>query len=359
MKWSLKIGRFAGIDVFVHVTFFLLVGWVALMHWQEGQSVPATLSGVILILAIFVCVVLHEYGHALMARRYGIPTRDIILLPVGGVARLEKMPTQPIQELWVALAGPAVNVAIAMGLYLWLNLTASWEPVQSLTVSTGPFLERLMFVNIFMIAFNMLPAFPMDGGRILRALLALRMEYGRATHIAASFGRGMAILFGAIGFLYSPLLIVIAFFVWIGAGQEAAMAQMKASIGDIPAHQAMVRDFKVLSSDDSLRRAVEFTLGGYHKDFPVVSGGVLEGILRQTDLYKALSERDALASRVASVERGRLITVDAADPLDSVAAKFVDCECNSLPVTQDGKLVGLVTTDNLSAIMLIQAAAAN
>lgn len=359
MKWSLKIGRFAGIDVFVHVTFFLLVGWVALMHWQDGQSVSAALSGVMFIFAIFLCVVLHEYGHALMARRYGYPTRDIILLPVGGVARLEKMPTEPIQELWVALAGPAVNIIIAVTLYVWLNVTASWEPVQSLTVSTGPFLERLMFVNIFMIAFNMLPAFPMDGGRILRALLALRMEYGRATRIAASIGRGMAVLFGAIGFLYSPLLIIIAIFVWIGAGREAVMAEMKSTIGGIPAHQAMVRDFKVLSTDDSLQRAVEFTLGGYHRDFPVVSGGILEGILRQTDLYKALSEQGALASRVASVERGRLITVDATDPLDSVAAKFVDCDCNSLPVTQDGKLVGLVTADNLSAIMRTQAAVAN
>ena len=358
MKWSLKIGKFAGIEVFVHFTFFLLVGWVALMHWQDGRSMSAAMSGVLLILAIFMCVVLHEYGHALMARRYGIPTRDIILLPVGGVARLEKMPTQPIQELWVALAGPAVNVVIAMALYMWLTLTASWEPVQSLTVSTGPFLERLMFVNIFMIAFNMLPAFPMDGGRIMRALLALRMEYGRATRIAASIGQAMAVLFGVIGLFYSPLLMVIAFFVWVGAGQEAVMAEMKTTIGGIPVHQAMVRDYEVLSTDDRLQRAVELTLAGYHKDFPVVSGGILEGVLRQSDLFKALSARDALASRVASVERGRLITVDAADPLDSVAAKFVDCDCRSLPVTRNGKLVGLVTTDKLSEMLRMQAATA-
>ena len=176
------------------------------------------------ILAIFMCVVLHEFGHALMARRYGIPTRDIILLPIGGVARLEKMPTQPIQELWVALAGPAVNAFIAVILFAWLKLTASWEPFQTLSVTTGPFFERLMAVNLFMIVFNMIPAFPMDGGRVLRALLATRKEYGRATQIAASIGQGIAVLFGFIGLLYNPFLLFIALFVWIGAAQEASIA---------------------------------------------------------------------------------------------------------------------------------------
>ena len=181
MKWSIKIGRFAGIDVFMHLTFILLVGWVALMHWQQGRSVTAALIGVMFILAIFLCVVLHEFGHALMARRYGIQTRDIILLPIGGLARLEKMPHRPLQELWVALAGPAVYGVIAAALFVWLKATASWEPMQSLTVTTGPFLERLLAVNLFMIAFNMIPAFPMDGGRVLRAILATRQAYGRAT----------------------------------------------------------------------------------------------------------------------------------------------------------------------------------
>ncbi len=213
MKWSIKIGRFAGIDVFMHFTFFLLVAWVALMHWQLGRSVTATLVGVMFILAIFMCVVLHEFGHALMAKRYGIHTRDIILLPIGGLARLEKMPTRPVQELWVALAGPAVNVVIAVALFVWLKLTASWEPLQSLTVTTGPFLERLLAVNLFMIAFNMIPAFPMDGGRVLRAILATRKEYGRATRIAASIGKGIAVLFGMIGLIYNPLLLFIALFV--------------------------------------------------------------------------------------------------------------------------------------------------
>lgn len=359
MKWSFKAGRFAGIDVLVHATFFLLVGWVALMHWQQGRSVSAALAGVMFIIAIFMCVVLHEYGHALMARRYGIPTRDIILLPFGGVARLERMPDRPIQELWVALAGPAVNVAIAAALFVWLKLTASWEPLQSLTVTTGPFLERLMAVNIFMIVFNMIPAFPMDGGRVLRALLAIRMEYVRATRIAASIGRGMAVLFGVFGLLYNPLLILIALFVWTGAGQEAGLAQLKSAVGGVPVGRAMVSDFKTLSVHDSLDRAVELTLAGTQKDFPVVHDGILEGVLRQTDLFKALSAREARATRVASVTPGKLVTVEATEPLDAVVAKFNDCDCHTLPVTQGGALVGLLTTDNLKEFMRIRAVAAH
>jgi Zn-dependent protease len=271
MKWSLKIGRFAGIDVYMHVTFLLLVSWVAFLYWRQGQSVLSAVVGVTFILTVFLCVVLHEFGHALTARRYGIKTRDIILLPIGGVARLESLPTQPLQELWVALAGPAVNIVIAAGLYVWLAITASLEPLQTMTLTTGPFLERIMAVNIFLVAFNMIPAFPMDGGRVLRAVLATRTEYSRATQIAASIGQGIAILFGFIGLFYNPLLLFIAFFVWIGAAQEASLAQMQSAIGGIPVKQAMLTDFKTLNSNDTLERAVELTLAGSQKDFPVAA----------------------------------------------------------------------------------------
>ena len=358
MKWSVKIGRFVGIDVYMHFTFLLLIGWVALMHWQNGRSVSAALVGVLFILAIFMCVVLHEFGHALMARRYGIPTRDIILLPIGGVARLEKMPTQPIQELWVALAGPAVNAFIAVIFFVWLKLTASWELFQSLSVTTGPFLERLMAVNLFMIVFNMIPAFPMDGGRVLRALLATRREYGRATQIAASIGQGIAVLFGFIGLLYNPFLLFIALFVWIGAAQEASMAQVKSAIGGIPVQQAMISDFKALDLNDQLNRAVELTLTGSQKDFPVVDNGTLEGILTQTDLLKALSNRENYPT-VASAIQKVYATVDHLDMLESAFAKLSDCNCHTLPVLQNGKLVGLVTMDNLGEYMRIQAAMSN
>jgi len=358
MKWSIKIGRFAGIDVFMHFTFILLISWVALVHWRQGQSVTAALAGVAFILVIFICVVLHEFGHALMARRYGIKARDIILLPIGGVARLEKLPTNPIQELWVALAGPAVNVVIVVALFFWLRITASLEPLQSLTITAGPFMERIMAVNIFMIIFNMIPAFPMDGGRVLRALLATRKEYGRATQIAASIGQGIAILFGFIGLFYNPFLLFIALFVWIGAAQEASMAQFKSAIGGIPVQQAMISDFNALDLNDRLNRAVELTLTGSQKDFPVVNNGTLEGILTQTDLLKALSNRKNYPT-VASAIQKVYATVDPLDLLESAFAKLSDCNCHTLPVLQNGTLVGLVTMDNLGEYMRIQAAMSN
>ncbi len=355
MKWSLRVGRFAGIDVYMHVTFLLLVSWVAFMYWRQGQSIVSAVAGVAFILAVFLCVVLHEFGHALTARRYGIKTRDIILLPIGGVARLERLPTKPLQELWVALAGPAVNIVIAVGLFAWLKLSASFEPLQMMTLTSGPVLERLMAVNLFLVAFNMIPAFPMDGGRVLRAILATRTEYSRATQIAASIGQGIAILFGFIGLFYNPFLLFIAFFVWIGAAQEASLAQIQAAIGGIPVQQAMLTDFRTLRRDDSLERAIQLTLAGSQKDFPVVDNGRIEGILTQTDLLKALSapNRD---STVSAAMQENFVTVDSLEMLETAFARLKDCDCRTLPVTLDGKLVGLMTMDNLGEYMRIQAA---
>ncbi len=355
MKWSLKIGRFAGIDVYMHVTFMLLVSWVALIHWRQEQSLMAVFNGVTFILTVFLCVVLHEFGHALTARRYGIKTRDIILLPIGGVARLERLPTNPLQELWVALAGPAVNVVISVLLFIWLNLFASFEPLQKLTVTTGPFLERIMAVNLFLVGFNMIPAFPMDGGRVLRAILATRKEYSRATQIAASIGQGIAVFFGFIGLFYNPFLLFIALFVWIGAAQEASMVQMQSAISNIPVQQAMLTEFRSLNKNDSLDRAIELTLTGSQKDFPVVDNGRIIGILTQTDLLKALSAGDQ-HSTVTTAMQNNFVTVDSLEMLESAFAKLKDCNCHTLPVTLNNKLVGLLTMDNLGEYMRIHAA---
>jgi len=167
MKWSWKIGTLTGIELRIHVTFLLLLGWVGASHWIAGRSVDAALNGIAFILALFGCVLLHELGHSLAARRYGIPTRDITLLPIGGVARLERMPEKPAQELWVALAGPAVNVAISAALFVWLSITHSWAPLGQMHVASGPFVERLLVANVWLVLFNLIPAFPMDGGRVL------------------------------------------------------------------------------------------------------------------------------------------------------------------------------------------------
>jgi Zn-dependent protease len=196
MRWSWKLGKILGIDLYIHATFLLVILWVVLLHWAQGHSVPAMVSGVGFVLTVFACVVLHEFGHALAARRYGIATKDITLLPIGGVSRLERVPEEPWQEFWVSLAGPAVTVAIAGAIFVVLLLTSGWKPMSTLSASGGSFPQRVFVINLMLVAFNLLPAFPMDGGRIFRALLSIRMDHMRATQIAASVGQGLALLLG-------------------------------------------------------------------------------------------------------------------------------------------------------------------
>ena len=303
MPWSWKLARFAGIDVYVHATFFMLVAWIAVIHWNESQSLAAVVEGVGFIIALFACVVLHEFGHALTAARYGIRTRDITLLPIGGLARLERMPDVPVQELWVALAGPAVNVVIALLLFGWLQAAGAWQPVDRIGVATGAFAERVMLANVFLAGFNLLPAFPMDGGRALRALLATRMEYTRATQRAAMIGQGMAILFGFIGLQGNPMLIFIALFVWIGAGQEASVVQMKSALAGIPLRRAMLTHFRTLTPTSTLAEAVDLLLTGSQQDFPVIAQGRIEGMLTRSDLVKALTRSGRNASVSENMKR--------------------------------------------------------
>jgi len=355
MKWSWKVGEFAGIGVYMHATFLLLLGWVAFVHWQEGQTIASVVSGLAFILALFACVVAHEYGHALTARRYGIKTREITLLPIGGVARLERMPDDPRQELWVALAGPAVNVVIAAVLFGWLLVTGGLVPLDQVAVGRGSFLERLMMVNLFLVGFNMLPAFPMDGGRVLRAVLARRMEYTRATQVAANIGQGMAFLFGFAGLFGNPMLLFIALFVWIGAAQESTAVQIKSALGGIPVARAMLTDFRTLGPADSLSRAAELILAGSQHEFPVVDGGRVAGVLTRADLIGALSAQN-LQRPVAEVMQRDFQVADSSDMLEGAMERLQACACHTLPVVHDGQLVGLVTMDNIGEFVMIHAA---
>ena len=359
MKWSWKIGQFRGIGVYMHATFLILIGFIVLSHWSAGSSLAKTVEGVGFILALFACVVLHEFGHALMAARYGIKTRDITLLPIGGLARLERMPDEPLQELWVALAGPAVNVVIAAGLFAWLHFSATLAPLEQLTVASGPFLERLMVVNVILVVFNMLPAFPMDGGRVLRALLATQMEYTRATQIAASTGQAMALLFGFLGFLFNPFLLFIALFVWIGAAQEASMAQMKSSLGGIPVLRTMITDFRTLAAGRPTLPCRGADTGWFAAGFSRCGGqDRVVGILTRQDLIVGLAQhgRD---TPVGDAMQREFETVDAAEMLETSFRRLQSCQCHTLPVLRRGELVGLVTMDNVGEFVAIQAAAKN
>lgn len=355
MKWSFKIARVAGIDVNIHTTFLILVGFVALSYWFNERSVPAMLEGVGFLLALFASVLLHEFGHALTARRFGVQTRDITLLPIGGVARLERMPEKPMQEFWVALAGPAVNVVIAIVLFVILLVNGSVEPFTAMTVTEGSFLGRLLAVNVSLFLFNLIPAFPMDGGRVLRALLASRIEYTRATQIAATIGQGIAFLLGFIGLFTNPFLLFIALFVWIGAAQEASMVQVKSALSGIPVSRAMLTNFETLSPTDPLARPVQMLLAGTQQDFPVMADGVVVGILTRDDLIRALSEHNE-STYVSFVMHKSFQTIDSSQMLEAVSQQIQQGGQRTLPVVHGGKLVGLITMENIGEFMMIQSA---
>lgn len=356
LKWSWRVGEYAGIGVYIHATFLLLLAWVAGSYWVASRDVNAAMGGVFFILAIFGCVLLHEFGHALAARKYGISTRDITLLPIGGVARLERMPDDPRQELWVAIAGPMVNVVISALLIAWLVMTRTLGPFRGLGVATGSFLERLLVVNIVLVIFNMIPAFPMDGGRVVRALLAMRMEYTRATQTAANLGQGLAMLLGLGGLLTGHfMLLFIAFFVWIGAGQEANMVQIKHALGGIPVSKAMLTDFRTVAPTDPLRTPVDLLLHGSQQDFPVLWGEELIGVLTRADLLAGLSQRGPEAT-VQDVMRRDFVTADPLEMLEGAFARLQQCQCHTLPVVRNGAVVGLVTADNLGEFMMVQSA---
>ena len=354
MPWSWKLVRIAGIDVYVHATFFMVVAWIALIHWNEGQSLAAVVEGVGFILTLFACVVLHEFGHALTAARYGIRTKDITLRPIGGVARLERMPDVPVQELWVALAGPAVNLVIAILLFGWLRASGAWHAVDRIGLATGAFAERVMLANVVLAGFNLLPAFPMDGGRALRALLATRMEYTRATQRAATIGQGMAILFGFVGLQGNPILIFIALFVWIGAGQEASIVQMKSALAGIPLRRAMLTHFRTLAPTSTLGDAVEFLLTGSQQDFPVVANGRIEGMLTRSDLVTALTQRGRTATVADNMRE--CPTAEASEMLETVLGRLQGRDCHTIPVLEHGALIGLVTMDNVGEFLMVHAA---
>lgn len=355
MKWSWRIGRVAGIGVYIHTTFLLLLGWIAASYLLRGYTLLAALSSIGSILALFACVVLHELGHALTAKRFGIKTRDITLLPIGGVARLERIPDNPVHELWVALAGPAVNVVIAAMLFAWLVLSRTLQPLSALSVTGGPFLERLLLVNVILVGFNMIPAFPMDGGRVLRALLAMRLEYTRATQVAAVIGQGLALLLGFIGLFANPMLIFTAFFVWIGAAQESRMAQIKSSLGGIPVSRAMSTDFRTLSMDNTLGDAVELIRGGSRHDLPVLQDGQIVGVLTRNSLLAALT-RSGQEARVADVMQREFQVTDSHEMLEVAFSRLQTCACHTLPVLHGERLVGLLTMENVGDFLRVQAA---
>ncbi len=354
MSWSFKLLRVAGIEVRIHFTFLLLLLWIGWSHYTLG-GMPQALDGVGLILALFGCVLLHEFGHALAARRYGIRTPDITMLPIGGLARLERMPDKPAQELVVALAGPAVNVVIAALAIGVLGYRFDWRALSALDQPGVSFGDKIASVNVMLVVFNLIPAFPMDGGRVLRSLLAMVTTHGRATQIAARVGQGLALVFGFLGLFGNPMLLFIALFVFLGAAQENTMAQMKDLSGNLRVSDAMVTQLVTLEENATLDDAVEALLRTSQHEFPVLDrAGRVLGILSRDGMIAALKHHGA-TTPVAAVMHRNLPVIGEHAPFEQAFQMMNTCRCPAIPVLDRfGRLAGLITPENIGELMMLR-----
>lgn len=357
MSWSIPLGRVLGTEIRLHLTFLLLLAWIGVAHGIQGGS-AAALDGVLYISLIFACVLLHEFGHVLAARRYGIATPDITLLPIGGVARLERIPEKPAEELVVALAGPAVNLVIAAILLTLLGGVASLDAMAGIEDPGHSMLARLFWVNVVLAGFNLLvPAFPMDGGRVLRALLSTRLDRRRATDIAARIGQVLAFGLGFLGLVGgAPLLVFVALFVWLGAGAESHAVRLREVARGMVAADAMITRFETLPVAATIGDAVELLLRSAQTEFPVVDGaGRLRGVLTRSDLIRALRDAGPDLPVLEAMQR-EVPTVVAQAPLGA-ALEAMHAAAGPVGVTdRAGRLVGLLTQENLGEMLMVEAA---
>jgi stage IV sporulation protein FB len=353
MRWSLTIGSFKGTAIRIHITFILFLAWIGFAAYQRGGPIAAR-DSVLFIVAIFACVVLHEFGHILTARRYGITSSEVTLLPIGGVANVTRMPDKPYQELLIALAGPAVNVVIAFLLFFVAGAidTTAWTHVEDPKIGL---VTRLAVVNLFLAVFNMIPAFPMDGGRVLRAGLAMWLGQGTATRIAAQIGQIFAFGLGFLGLFGNPLLIFIAIFVYIAAASEAQMTFVSEATRDIMAADAMETRLATIDRAASLGEAVELLLATSQDEFPVLDAdGRLHGLLARADIIEALKTSDAGAP-VAPFVRKDAPTIEAGAPLDKALEKLGAGDTVGV-IGRDGQLLGLLTRQSVAEVVLIKSA---
>ncbi|MCP3980115.1 MAG: site-2 protease family protein [bacterium] len=345
----MQVATILGIPIRIHYSFLLLLVWYG---WERSRGGDNPALAVALLLLIFTCVALHELGHAAMAKLFGVRTREIVLYPIGGIARLENLPAGRA-ELFIALAGPAVNVVIAVAMFFVLFFTRA-QPALGQLSHPADLLWNLFFVNIALFAFNLLPAFPMDGGRILRAGLALATSQERATEIAAVVGRGLAVLLFVAGALTLPsgvLLMVVALFVFIGASQEAYFYRQRAAVRGQTARAAMITRFETLAPQDSLGEAAEQLLATHQQDFPVLDAWQrLVGVLARATLLEGLARLGSAAAVLEVMDRN-VAWVHPDDNLDRVLEHLRARPRTPVAVVDDGRLLGMITFDNLAEFM--------
>jgi Zn-dependent protease len=359
MGWSLSLGVVNGTAVRVHITFLLLLAWIGFAAYSRGGQ-AAAIQSIVYILLLFACVVLHEFGHVFAARRYGIRTPDITLLPIGGVARLERMPEEPGQELVIALAGPAVNVAIAVVLFLLVGGIGGGEAPDLANPAAG-MMERLLWVNLMLAAFNMIPAFPMDGGRVLRALLTYRLGFVRGTQIAANIGQGVAFLLGLLGlFGGNVLLIFIALFVYLAATAEAHVVQTRQIAQGLTIADVTMKGLQSLHLDSRLDQAVDRLLSTTQHEFPVLdAGGALAGVLTRDELIHGLREHGG-GGNVRDVMRTDIPVLHHRRPLADAFALLCERRVPAVSVTgPDDRFLGLVTCEHVTEALALLGAHRN
>jgi Zn-dependent protease/CBS domain-containing protein len=356
MSWSLNIGTIASTAVRVHVTFLLFLGWIFAASWIVGGPESAW-QGLAFLVLLFACVLAHEFGHIFTARAFGVSTPDVTLLPIGGVARLEHIPEEPYEEFLIAIAGPLVNVAIAIALILIAGANVSMGDLYAVESPEASMVDRLAAVNLFLAVFNMIPAFPMDGGRVLRALLASRMGYVRATEIAAFIGQGVAFALGFIGLLSNPMLIFIAIFVYLAASSEAHMVAIRAMARGVPVSAAMMTQFATLTPEAHVEDAVQTLLRSSQTDFPVVdAAGKPVGVLGRSDLIRALNHLGP-AARVADAMTTDVPAIGQRRCLDEAFRLLQERSAAAVAVVDDsGRLVGLVTSETIGEMLMLQKA---
>ena len=356
-SWSLRIGKFFGIDVFIHWTFWILVLWIFMMHASGGHGLVDGARGVLFVLALFGCVVLHEFGHALTARRFGVQTKDITLYPIGGIASLEGMPEKPGQELLVGLAGPAVNLFIALIVWVYLSVFGQIPDLAAISsshdLSQVPFLWNLFFANLVLAVFNLLPAFPMDGGRALRSVLSFFIDRASATRVAAGIGQFLAIVFVFLGFFYNFWLVFIGLFVFLGAGGEAAQERMMTAISGLTVKDAIMRRFTVLTPNDTLDKVVDHLLNSQETEFVVADGGKPVGVLNRNAIIRGLSDQGRNAP-VSAFMNSDFLVVNPDMNLQDLLQKVADRSREVVVVMHGDLLQGLIDRENIEEKIMIE-----
>jgi stage IV sporulation protein FB len=354
MLWSFPIARIAGTVVRIHVTFLLFLVWIGAAYWRVGGR-DAAQDGVIFMLILFACVLAHEFGHILAARRYGIRTPEVTLWPIGGIASLERIPDKPREELIVALAGPAVNVVIATVLIFGLGARLSGDTVAEVDNPTASLAARVAAANIVLVVFNLIPAFPMDGGRVLRALLAMRMSYAEATRIASRIGQGAAFLFALAGLFLNPMLIIIGLFIYLAASAESQHVAFRDGTSSLPVRSVMVSTIEALPPGSTLDDAVDLMLRSAQKEFPVVDGsGHPRGLLTRDGLIVALRQGTP-TTPVLDVILREIPSVQDWQPLETGLTILNQSKAPALFVLNGNQqLVGLITPENIGEMMMVR-----